>query len=203
MRIFCALLLLLAANSALCFHFDNEKLKAIGEKQLNEYRTSDGKYMAFRMFRYAVRTSELLMFRVIIDDGENKPYIQVKKVNTKSGKIILDKEVRLRESQVHNILNFIEKANYWNLPKELDNDEIIDDGSSWTLEGISDDIYHVTVRDIRLPPYYSFKWDYDNKKTVPYLVKPYEEYTKHSDEVGLDMLCIIITLLGDIDEFIN
>ncbi|WP_137818656.1 hypothetical protein [Pseudomonas sp. 2FG] len=103
--------------------------------------------------------------------------------------IILAKEISLPKNQVKNILKMKSASNFFERPTEVD--RIGFDGAIWKLEIIENGRQHHTERWSPLPPYYSKKLDSKTNKLVP--MNP-EKALKQSDEVALDMLCILVMM---------
>ena len=118
----------------------------------------------------------------------------------------------LTQAQFENFMSFLRGSRFWDLPSGNPRGSGLD-GASWILEGMRGDQYHLTDRWSPLPPYLN---EPDETETIEpetdvapengdFILLddgnveyeyPAEAYTKHQDEVGLDMLCLYLIMLG-------
>ncbi|EAA3799176.1 hypothetical protein DOQ73_23260 [Salmonella enterica subsp. enterica] len=103
--------------------------------------------------------------------------------------IVLAKDTALSEGQIKNILRMKAASNFFERPFRVNRGGF--DGVLWRLEIIEGGKAHSTERWSPLPPYYSKRLDKKTGRLVP--IEP-EKAIKQSDEVALDMLCILIMM---------
>ncbi|MCB0739049.1 MAG: hypothetical protein KDC92_16185 [Bacteroidetes bacterium] len=135
---------------------------------------------------------ETLIYRVDLTDPKNST-ITITKLSNKTPKSIIKQTTTILNSiQIENVNRFLNGAQFWDLPSQ-DPKSLGFDGATWLLEGIKKGKYHYTERWSPLPPY--FGWvatpDGGEKRLEP----PFEQQVKHSDEIGLDFLCLYIMLM--------
>jgi len=127
-----------------------------------------------------------------------KPTLAIRKFADEDSSKDRVEKAQLNEIQTKNLNRFLLAAQFWTLPSE--GESVGMDGAGWRLEGIKDGSYHFTQRWSPLPPYFGWTTDgKDEKGNTRYkrTNPPMEAQVKHSDEVGLDMLCLYIILMAD------
>jgi hypothetical protein len=150
------------------------------------------------MYRFSWSRSfhDKIVYTVDITNPK-KPTINIKKFSgEKREKLISESTASLTPTHTFNLRGFLTGAQFWTLPKHKGSGGL--DGATWQLEGIKEGGYHSTIRWSPLPPYFGWQADerngrYEMKRLNP----PFEEQVKHSDEVGLDMLCLYIMLMSN------
>lgn len=131
-------------------------------------------------------------FTVLIDN-KNQTATLITKIHNKEENTISQSEHSLTMGQVNNVLRFERASNFWQLPASIKRNVL--DGASWTLEGVDGNKYHRTSRRSPLPPYYSKIIDPATDNLIKDPNTPPERESKPSDEVGLDMFCMLIMLM--------
>jgi tetratricopeptide (TPR) repeat protein len=63
------------------------------------------------------------------------------------GKISIDEEWKINKNLVKEFLNVIAVENFWQLPTNKEDEELITDGTEWILEGLSKGHYHLVLRN--------------------------------------------------------
>lgn len=140
----------------------------------------------YQLSRTGVEKADSSIFTLILNNNEAGSYLNVR--NTSSGTEI---NYKLNSGQVSNLVNFEATSQFWRLPEHAGKNGL--DGALWQLEGVKANKHHKTIRWSPLPPYYSSIMD-KNGEIVKDPATPIGSDLKQSDEVGLDMFCIIIML---------
>ena len=137
---------------------------------------------------------DTMVFRVDISSPKIST-ITIKKFSKERPKNIIKNEVfLLTKTHLKNFKRFLKGSQFWNLSSENGSGGL--DGATWILEGIKNGKYHYTKRWSPLPPYFGWRVKMNGKKIVLERENPpLEQQVKHSDEVGLDFLCLYITLM--------
>ncbi|MFV3412852.1 hypothetical protein ACQCLI_22855 [Pseudomonas nitroreducens] len=125
-------------------------------------------------------------FTLILNNGNYESYLNVRE--NSSG---VEKNYKLNPGQVSNLKRFEASSQFWRLPEYAGENGL--DGSKWQLEGAKLNEYHKTIRWSPLPPYYSGIMDKGGNVVKDPNTPPGSD-VKQSDEVGLDMFCILIML---------
>lgn len=132
-------------------------------------------------------------FTILLEKNQSQPRI-ISKVLNKNNKQISTSINELTKSQLKNLYRLEKSSNFWELPERTDRK--VADGSSWELEAIENGHYHRTIRDSPIPPYYSFVMDNKNSKLIKDPHTSFQREFRSSDEVGLVLLSLFITLIG-------
>ncbi|WP_143518045.1 hypothetical protein [Pseudomonas sp. PIC25] len=164
-----------------------------GEIELRSYAESqDTDYKAFRFTLLRGELEDKLIYTLILRNGNEKPSLTIKKYRNGKDQFV-EKKIWLTERQLINLRSFERASNFWKLPTEHGVKGF--DGATWTLEGVDGPIYHRTNRWSPLPPYYSSVMDPKTHELVKSPHTPPGSDFKYSDEVGLDMFCLLIILM--------
>ncbi|WP_447589107.1 hypothetical protein [Aquipseudomonas campi] len=170
------------------------ELDSINEQPIKNLATSS-KIEIYRF--YWSRSSKSTLTYTIDLTSTNKPTLIIKKFSKKDPQTLLSEtKTELTKTHLQNLKSFLNGAQFWTLPSEEKNAGL--DGATWILEGIKDGQYHYTERWSPLPPYFGWTGTWkDGELVMKRLNPPFEKQVKHSDEVGLDFLCLYIMLMAD------
>lgn len=143
---------------------------------------------AYRFKRQGEDEEKSSTFTLILNKNHSNSFLAVKKsTDINQG----EKRYPLKAGQIENLTQFEKFSNFWSLPEKQG--KVGFDGAYWQLEGARGTEYHKTTRWSPLPPYYSSVMD-KNGKIVKSPRTPAGSDSKYSDEVGLDMFCLLIML---------
>ena len=171
-----------------------KELDSINEPSIQSLAASTNKEV-YRF--YWSRSSKSTLTYTVDLTSTDKPTLIIKKFSKKEPRNLLSRtEIKLTEIHLQNLKSFLNGAQFWTLPSE--DKKAGFDGATWILEGIKDGQYHYTERWSPLPPYFGWSgaWK-DGELVMKRLNPPFEQQVKHSDEVGLDFLCLYIMLMAD------
>lgn len=169
-------------------HLNEEELQAYTSKNSTTairftWKKSDGDDMVFRITR----------------DNSGKGRLTVKKFSSEKKAILFEENQNISKSQIENIIRLKNASSFWKRPTHLRESGF--DGALWIMEVAENGRYHYTERWSPLPPYYSKILDAQTNELIIKPGTPPEEQSKHSDEVALDMLCILVMLsFSEFDE---
>jgi hypothetical protein len=169
-----------------------EKLKAINEKPLKHLASNTNKEV-YR-FYWARSFESILTYTIDMSDSKTPTVVVRKYSNENPAEIISESKSTLTATHIENLKMFLLGSQFWSLPSK--NGKTGFDGATWILEGIKDEKYHYTKRWSPLPPYFGWSGTrVDGELIMKRLNPPFENQVKHSDEVGLDFLCLYIMLM--------
>lgn len=153
---------------------------------LNILKSQPDGARVYQFSRAGAENNKLSTFTLILNNNGIDSFLIVR--NSTSG---IESNYRLNPGQVSNLVNFETSSKFWNLPEQAGKKGL--DGTQWQLEGVKANEHHKTVRWSPLPPYYSSIMD-KKGKIVKNPATPIGSDFKQSDEVGLDMFCMLIML---------
>ena len=171
-----------------------KELDSINEHPIKNLAASPNKEI-YRF--YWSRSSKSTLTYTVDLTSTDKPTLTIKKFSEKEPRTLLSiTETKLTKIHLQNLESFLNGAQFWTLPSEEKTAGF--DGATWILEGIKDGQYHYTERWSPLPPYFGWSGAWKNGELVmKRLNPPFEQQVKHSDEVGLDFLCLYIMLMAN------
>lgn len=171
-----------------------KELDSINEQPIKNLATSANKEV-YR-FYWSRNSKSTITYTVDLTETDNSTLI-IKKFSKKEPRTLIStKETKLTKNHLQNLQSFLNGAQFWTLPSEKKEAGL--DGATWILEGIKDGQYHYTERWSPLPPYFGWSGTWkDGQLVMKRLNPPFEKQVKHSDEVGLDFLCLYIMLMAD------
>lgn len=159
-----------------------------------DLRSSFGKRNGFFAIRLFVVNSfdDTVQVTFCSSRGSGIGYVRYSKSDGVLGSVSHGKEIKLTEIQTSNIVGFFNASGFWGL-RQSDN-PIGFDGQVWVFEAFDGHNYYHVERYSPLPPYYQATMDMKTGKISPADSAAYNSAIKHSDEVALDMLGLVLML---------